>query len=169
MPIRPENRGFYPIDWPQLSHVIRFDRAGGRCERCARPHGERIWHLGEQVHGGNVGVWWDRDKDRWRNEKGRAVRLPPLSVVYNAALRQGWLWVGLVPDERLVAASGLRRSLVVLACCHLDHDSFNNASANLAALCQRCHLKHDATDNLARRRANRWTRMTRGMERLALV
>ena len=60
MPSRPEHRGFYPIDWPQLSHVIRFDRAGGRCERCARPHGERIWHLGDRftaamwVYGGTV-------------------------------------------------------------------------------------------------------------------
>ena len=26
MPIRPEYRWFYPIDWPQLSAVIRFRR-----------------------------------------------------------------------------------------------------------------------------------------------
>ena len=29
MPIRREHRFFYPIDWPQLSAVIRFQRAGG--------------------------------------------------------------------------------------------------------------------------------------------
>jgi hypothetical protein len=28
MPIRREHRFFYPIDWPQLSAVIRFRRAG---------------------------------------------------------------------------------------------------------------------------------------------
>ena len=33
MPIRPELRWFYPIDWPELSRAIRFGRAGGRCER----------------------------------------------------------------------------------------------------------------------------------------
>ena len=30
MPIRPENRWLYPIDWPLLSDQIRFVRAGGR-------------------------------------------------------------------------------------------------------------------------------------------
>lgn len=47
MPIRREHRFFYPIDWPQLSAVIRFERAKGRCEVCARPHGQRVFHLGD--------------------------------------------------------------------------------------------------------------------------
>ncbi len=42
MPIRPEHRGFDPIDWPRLSDVIRFRRAGGRCEGCGRPHLQRV-------------------------------------------------------------------------------------------------------------------------------
>lgn len=40
MPIRPENRGRYPADWPAISERIRFGRAGGRCEcrgECGRP------------------------------------------------------------------------------------------------------------------------------------
>ena len=41
MPVRPEYKWFYPIDWPQLSAVIRFERAKGRCERCGRPHAVR--------------------------------------------------------------------------------------------------------------------------------
>jgi hypothetical protein len=32
MPIRREYRWLYPIDWPQLSAVIRFRRAKGQCE-----------------------------------------------------------------------------------------------------------------------------------------
>ncbi len=39
-PIRPENRGRYPADWPAISQRIRFERARGRCEcdgRCGRP------------------------------------------------------------------------------------------------------------------------------------
>ena len=40
MPIRREHRFYYPIDWPQLSTVIRFGRAKGRCEGCGRPHGQ---------------------------------------------------------------------------------------------------------------------------------
>ena len=74
MPIRPEYRFLYPIDWPQLSATIRFRRAGGRCERCARPHGELVWHLGD-------GRWWDAQSQIWRDGRGRALRgLPPLSL-----------------------------------------------------------------------------------------
>ena len=36
MPIRPSLRWLYPIDWPQLSRVIRFGRARGRGVSFAR-------------------------------------------------------------------------------------------------------------------------------------
>ena len=52
MPIRPEYRWLYPIDWPQLSAEIRFRRAGGRCEACGRPHGRVVFALPD-------GHWWD--------------------------------------------------------------------------------------------------------------
>jgi len=52
MPIRPENRWLYPIDWQQLSATVRFRRAGARCEQCGRPHLRRVAHLGD-------GRWWD--------------------------------------------------------------------------------------------------------------
>jgi hypothetical protein len=57
MPILPEHRFFYPIDWPQLSAVIRFGRARGCCEGCGRPHGRMVYHLGD-------GRWWDADAGR---------------------------------------------------------------------------------------------------------
>lgn len=41
MPIRPENRLRYPINWAAISHRIRFARARGRCEcrgECGRVH-----------------------------------------------------------------------------------------------------------------------------------
>lgn len=44
MPILPENRARYPKDWPVISHRIRFERAGGRCEcegECGIDHGGR--------------------------------------------------------------------------------------------------------------------------------
>ena len=68
MPIRPSFKWLYPIDWPQLSAVIRFERAKGRCERCGRPHGREIRHLGD-------GRWWDEDQLTWRNGRGRTLRL----------------------------------------------------------------------------------------------
>jgi hypothetical protein len=76
MPIRPENRWLYPIDWQQLSDAIRFERAGSRCEQCARPHLRLIAHLGD-------GRWWDRDLRCWRSARGKriAVRRFDLSAV----------------------------------------------------------------------------------------
>ena len=128
MPIRPENRWLYPIDWSQLSAVIRFDRAGARCEQCARPHLRRVAHLGD-------GRWWDADAETWRSARGRAIR---------------------ARDQSILAA--VRSTYVVLACAHLDHDPGNNAPANLAALCQRCHLIHDAAEHRWQRWWNRFRR-----------
>lgn len=122
MPIRPENRWLYPIDWRQLSDWVRFDRARGACERCGRPHKRRVTHLGD-------GRWWDVDRAIWRSDRGRAARL-----------RDGF------------AFSAVRTTYVVLACAHLDHDPTNSAPANLAALCQRCHMLHDASEHRWRRK-----------------
>ncbi len=46
----------------------------------------------------------------------------------------------------------VRRTLVVLATAHLDHDPGNNAPRNLKSLCQRCHMIYDRPYHLARRR-----------------
>ena len=46
--------------------MIRFERAKGRCERCGRPHGREIQHLGD-------GRWWDADERTWRNARGRRL------------------------------------------------------------------------------------------------
>ena len=37
MPIRPELRPLYPPHWRELSSHVRFERAGGRCQRCRPP------------------------------------------------------------------------------------------------------------------------------------
>jgi hypothetical protein len=123
LPIRPELRWFYPIDWRQLSAVIRFKRAGGRCERCGRPHGVVVSHLGD-------GRWWDQAAEMWRNGRGRALRRLP-------------------PPERIDAP--VRMTRVVLATAHIDHDPANNRLRNLKALCQRCHLSHDREEHQRRR------------------
>jgi hypothetical protein len=113
MPIRRELRHLYPIDWPQLSALVRFGRAGGRCERCGRPHGRTVHHLGD-------GRWFDAEAETWRDGRGREIE-PPAYGEYRR----------------------LRRTRVVLAAAHLDHDPTNNRSRNVRALCQRCHLLHD--------------------------
>ena len=122
MPIRPQYKWLYPIDWPQLSAVIRFQRAKGRCEECGRPHGREVQHLGD-------GRWWDDDKQTWRNGRGRPLR-------------------GVAPICEHVV---VRKTKVVLATAHLDHDPTNNRSKNLKALCQRCHMIHDRDEHRRRR------------------
>lgn len=123
MPIKKELKGFYPIDWVELSRVVRFERAGGRCEQCGRPHGTTISHLGD-------GRWFDPDAEAWRDGEGRAV---------------GWV------DYRAYERR-LRRMRVILAAAHLNHDPADNRSSNLKALCQRCHLLHDREEHRRRRR-----------------
>ena len=191
MPIRPSQRWFYPIDWTELSHRVRFERAKGCCERCGRRHGERVWHLSRTEVAGRRGLWWDgewmerppaeaerlgsgeghqidlfapipcsghrhppvldatqgTERGAWRCEKGRALpshHLPPPDDLARLHTQLAF-WTGF---ER---TDWPRRSLVVLACCHLEHDPTNCRDANLAALCQHCHLEHDRADNMAKR------------------
>lgn len=117
MPIRPELRGFYPIDWKQLSAVIRFERAKGQCEACGRLHGHLIRHLGD-------GKWWDEERAVWRNGRGRVL-------------------ASFTPSK----GTPVRHTSVVLATAHLDHDPTNNRARNLKALCQRCHMLHDREEH----------------------
>lgn len=124
MPIRPENRFLYPIDWKELSDVIRFERAKGRCESCSRPHGRLVCHLGD-------GRWWDDVALVWRNGRGRTLKLAALG--------------------ELPASTQVLTTQVVLACAHLDHDPGNNEPSNLKALCQRCHMIHDKAEHLRQR------------------
>ena len=122
MPIRPEYRWLYPIDWPQLSALIRFERAKGRCEGCGRPHGRFVCHLGD-------GRWWDPERGAWRDGQGRALRQ--------------------VEAADLLALISTTR--VVLATAHRDHDPTNNRLRNLVAFCQRCHMLHDREEHRRRR------------------
>ncbi len=132
MPILPEHRWLYPIDWPELSRLIRFTRAKGRCEHCRRPHGSRVFHLGD-------GRWWDADRQLWRDGRGRRIQAPRVDV-----------------------ASMVRLTRVYIACAHLNHDPTDNAPRNLAALCQRCHMIHDAAEHRRRRWYNAYRRRALG-------
>jgi len=46
----------------------------------------------------------------------------------------------------------MRRTRVILAAAHLDHDPSNNRWRNLKSLCQRCHMIHDRPYHLMQRR-----------------
>ncbi|MDT0188595.1 hypothetical protein ABEV34_14430 [Methylorubrum rhodesianum] len=123
MPIRREHRFFYPIDWRELSSVIRFGRAKGRCECCRRPHGRTVFHLGD-------GRWWDDEAASWRDGTGGLI-----CIEIGAADVLG----------------EIRSTRVVLATGHRNHDTADNSPSNLAAWCQRCHMLHDRSEHQRRR------------------
>lgn len=144
MPIRPEHRWLYPIDWPELSALIRFKRAGGHCERCGKPHGGDVHHLGD-------GRWFDVDVDGWRDDRGKRVRGLPSPALMTVLEPAQLALLNLAP------VSSLAVTRVVLATAHLNHDPGDNRPRNLAALCQRCHLAHDREEH----RRQRWLTLFR--------
>ncbi len=119
MPIAREHRWLYPIDWRELSALIRFGRAEGRCEHCGRPHGCDIVHLGN-------GVWWDDEAGRWRDGQGRRV----------GGLRSPANMISAQPGVTGIAPPlPFRITRTILASAHLNHDPSDNRLRNLAALC----------------------------------
>ena len=92
MPIHPALKTHYASDWRLISDAIRFDRAGGRCEACGRPHRRLICALAD-------GRWFDPQRQVWRDGRGE-----------------------LAPEPRPGDAASMRRVRVVIATAHLDHD-----------------------------------------------
>lgn len=132
MPIRPEFRWLYPIDWPLISRYVRFERAKGRCERCSRPDGVTIEQLPD-------GRWLDQEAGVWKNDLGEDANWPD-AVDY----------------------AHIKRKSIRLSAAHLDHDPSNSHSNNLMALCQRCHLQHDRIEHTKQRRITRLLRRALG-------
>lgn len=120
----------YPKNWSRISRRIRFERACGKCEWCAKPHNENV-----QVGANNS--WAGRD-GVWRNRRGKRIPGPepwPKDVWWKTVIRSGH------PPE-------IRESVVILQTAHLDHDPTNCADENLAALCQFCHAEYDAAHRM---------------------
>jgi len=122
MPIKPQHRFLYPVDWQQISQTIRFGRAKGRCERCGRRHKTVIRQLPD-------GRWLDDETGIWRDDHGRSARSPDL-----------------------VEAIAIVKRRVILATCHVNHDRSDCRPKNLFGGCGRCHLIHDRPENLRQRR-----------------
>lgn len=132
MPIRPEFRWLYPIDWPLISQRIRFDRAKGRCEQCGRPNGQKIDQLAD-------GRWYDNEAVRWRDDEGQDAQWPD-TIEYSRS----------------------RQRSIRLSTAHLDHNPSNSEPSNLMALCQRCHLRHDRAEHKRQRRITNLLRRALG-------
>jgi hypothetical protein len=123
MPIRPENAGRYPVEWPEIRNRI-LARAHNCCERC----GVRNYTLGGRT---KTGHWLPAHP---LGEKGLRLELP---------VPGDWAWCG----EGLLVER-LRIIRIVLTIAHLDHQPEDCPDENLLALCQRCHLAHDRPHHL---------------------
>ncbi len=121
MPIRSELSPLYPAHWRELSRHVRFERAGGRCQGCGRPHMATLRCLPD-------GRWFDEAAATWRSRYGKSARWPDL-----------------------LEATRICTTRVVLAAAHLDSNPENNRLINLKSLCQRCHMLHDRPYHLAQR------------------
>jgi hypothetical protein len=124
MPIKAENRGRYPADWPAISLAARM-RA---CWVCLHPG-----CLAQQY-----AVGW------WRSERRGYVWAPEWP-------RDGAYIGQTYRDAREVAAgiyaaqgeSGQKPLVIVLTVAHLNHQPEDCRPENLAAMCQRHHLASD--------------------------
>lgn len=123
MPIRAEERGRYPKDWPAISMAAR-ERAGRKCEECGVPN----YALGSWVNG----VWWTA------GPKGSGLHDRP---------RRGGYFPCFPPDNEPPEWHTVK--MVILTVAHLDHAPENCDPSNLKALCQRCHNLYDAAHRRA--------------------
>ena len=95
--------------WRDLSAHVRFERARGRCERCARPHSRTVHQL-------NDGRWWDEDAGCWRGHGGE--RLPWRAVADGGRLRAARVaLLCAVVDPQ--APPGPANVLALCRCCHM--------------------------------------------------
>lgn len=126
----------YPPNWREISQYIRFERAGGKCERCGVEHG----------------VWGQRDPD------GRFWTLDELETAIATGRLEG------VDDGSTGGWS--KPFKIILTTAHIGapfpdgtpgdkHDKMDVRPENLLALCQRCHLLEDLPDHMKNAAATR--------------
>lgn len=127
----PMDRRKYPTNWEAISHRIRFERAGGKCEQCGAPNSAEIVR---STFNPGVFIIADDIEPIFRWPDGQRI-LP-----------------GLVPDHFPVWEYPYVR--VVLTVHHIGVDKLDGSPGspddkmdcrdeNLIALCQRCHLLAD--------------------------
>lgn len=100
MPIQARYKWLYPFDWPQLSAMVRFERAQGWCETCGRPHRQLVVHLGD-------GRWWDQEEQTWPSGQGRPLPRLPALVDDDPALRTTRVILAAAHLERFAARGRL--------------------------------------------------------------
>lgn len=139
MPIRPELRKFYGVEWRAVRARI-LARAKNRCEQCDKPNGERVeTHTGKTA--GIPVMFWRAVSCSWRNQWGESI--PPGRTF-------GWMTrtIAFPPPAAIDPPAGrtlgwTRTITVVLTIGHLNHVAGDDREENLRAFCQWCHLHYD--------------------------
>lgn len=125
-------KGAYPSNWKQISHEIRFVRAGGRCEHpdCGVKHGavghrDRFgkWHDESEIHGmkSDEGLYLFGEDFDWKMTK----------IVLTVHHKGEPLPDGTPGDK---------------------HNKMDCRPENLIALCQKHHLEADMETHIASRK-----------------
>ncbi len=123
----PINYAEYHPKWSLISYLIRYARAGNKCEKCGLPNKAIIKRLENGSYRMPFMSEWDAVHSRIRQKHTTMTE----SLKYHDLTK------------------------VVLTVAHLDHNKHNNKFNNLAALCQRCHLHHDRHQHAANRKYGR--------------
>lgn len=134
MPIKPENRGRYPVNWKEIRAEI-LKRAGDCCEQCKAPNRLMI----ARGEGPDAGTYITEDAEVYDDADGT---------------HRGYARMSDYTYDRWIR--------VVLTIAHLDHTPENCAPENLRAWCQRCHLRYDAKHHAENARRTRRERKAVG-------
>ncbi len=92
--------------------MIRFERAKGRCEQCARPHGSEVRHLGD-------GRWFDEELRSWRDGRGRPLRCVAIGT---EALRTTKVFLATAHLDHDPTNNHFRNLKALCQRCHMLHD-----------------------------------------------
>lgn len=126
MPIKPENKALYPVDWPAIRGSI-LQRAQMRCEHPGC--GARQYDVGYWAHWGGGPLQWfeiERNLPTYAQAKQRAAE------IHFERYGDGPAQAG---EHKII--------VVVLTVAHLNHQPEDCRPENLAAMCQRHHLAYD--------------------------
>lgn len=130
----------YPDNWKEISHRIRFERAGGKCEQCGVRHGEWI----VRQPGTAYYLIYDAVNAYYCEPNGNPIKMSELPAFWADA----------------------KETRVVLTVHHIGapkddgspgdmHDKMDCRDVNLIALCQRCHLLADLPEHIKGAKATR--------------
>jgi hypothetical protein len=124
----------YHPKWSLISRLIRFFRAGNKCEQCGIMNGSIVKRMRNGFWRRPCATEWDMIHSRIKYSHTSMSE----SLKYHGFTK------------------------IILTVAHLDHDKTNNRFWNLKALCQKCHLGHDIKHHVFNRKYGRKTKQLNG-------